>query len=331
MRKEFEYINHLAEIDHITSRLVIGAVKDDSAPLVSVLMPVYNHPGFFRKSLLSVLNQKCDFEYEIVIIDNCHPDFQPRNQKIIEELYCDKIRYYINEENIGGVGSENRGIQLAKAEYITYCHDDDLLTEDALQTLISEIRRCSNPYPAIFGTVDMIDENDAPLKNVIEWDYWLLLGKQRYKVDMYDMLLRNYTNGCGSLYHREKLLELGGFNNDYVPCPDYALNVKYVSLYGAFSIKKITLNYRVTPQGDCSTAYQYIVDANKKIKENILMSGYISRLFPRFLIKANLKVERYHLYDRWDKNKPSAWKYFFYRIVNKSWIYSMLVMKRFFK
>lgn len=327
--KNFEYTNHLDEIEHVGSRLVLGAEQRLTAPVITVIMPIYNHPEYFRKSLSAVLNQKCDFEYEVVIVDNGHPELQSANQKVVEELITPFTWYYVNNENVGGCNNQNMGILLAKGKYVTFCHDDDLFYEDTLQSLITEKQTHLNEPCAIFGTIRSIDETDAPLNTYVEWDSPILIGKERYKVSAYDMLLRNYSNGCSSLYERDKLLEMGGFNIDYIPCPDYAMNTCYVLRYGAYFIRKETLKYRVSPQGDCSTAYRNIVEANRKIKENIYRSGYISKLFPKFFIEANLRVEHLHLYERWDKDAPSARDYFFDRIINKIWIFSMLIIKRF--
>ncbi len=316
MKNVFEYKNHLADIEHVASRLVIGTEDSKEKPLVSVIMPVYNHPDYFRKSLLSVLNQKCDFDYEIVIVDNRHPDFQKRNQQIVEELYCEKIRYYVNEENIGGVGNENRGILKARGIYITLCHDDDMLTENALQILIDYNRKLNSPDSAIWGNLCVIDDNDAPLKRYDEWETFFLRHKNYYRVTLYDFLEKNYTNGCGSLYKRDKLIEIGGFNSDYIPCPDYALNVKYTSLYGSYAIKDITLRYRSSAQSDSSSAYKYISGAIKKIQNNIIEGGFISRLFPRLFLKSNLVCNEYHLYAKWSE-KPQGLSFYFHRLNNR--------------
>lgn len=326
MEKQFEYINHLDDISNVQSVLVIGKEDSVQEPLVSVIMPVYNHPDFFKKSLLSVVNQKCDFNYEIVIVDNKHPELQPLNQKIIEEVNCDKVRYYINSENIGGVGSENRGLQLAKGKYITYCHDDDILTENALQILIAWVKKLNNDRSAIFGNLEYIDEHDNKLKRYDEWKSLFLRKKKCYPVSLYDFLQRNYTNGCGSLYNRECILEIGGFNSDYIPCPDYALNVKYTSIYGAYAIREITLNYRVSQQSDSSTAYIYLVEANKKVQDKIMKSGFVSRLFPYLLVKSNQICSNYHLYAKW-ADKPSGVSFFLYRIIYRLWLYQLQFMR----
>lgn len=324
--KEFEYKNHLHEIEHVGSRLVLGDEKRLLSPLVTVIMPIYNHPVFFRKSLNAVLNQKCDFEYEVIIVDNGHPDFQKKNQEVVEELMTPFTWYYVNSENVGGCNNQNMGIKLARGKYLTFCHDDDMLTENALQILIDYNRKLNSPDSAIWGNLCVIDDNDAPLKRYDEWETFFLRHKNYYRVTLYDFLEKNYTNGCGSLYKRDKLIEIGGFNSDYIPCPDYALNVKYTSLYGSYAIKDITLRYRSSAQSDSSSAYKYISGAIKKIQNNIIEGGFISRLFPRLFLKSNLVCNEYHLYAKWSE-KPQGLSFYFHRLNNRLWMLALQISR----
>ena len=313
--------------ENVISTLIAGGGLTGN-PLVSVVMPVYNHPDYFRKSLLSVINQKCSFLYEIIIVDNCHPEFQKANQKIVEQLLCTNVSYYLNSENIGGVGSENRGILLAKGKYITFCHDDDLLYPDALQTLVNALKRIGDENCCIIGNITTIDEKDSIIDDKSAWDNILFKGKSIIKMNMYDFLEKNYTNGCGSLYNKERLIVMGGFRQEYIPCPDYALNVYYALENRCYWIRNKTVQYRVSQQGDSSTAYKYIVGTDRKIKDEILNSGLISRLFPRFIVSISMKVCYYNLYTQWSDEKPSTIEYIIYRIINRIWLSVLLFGKR---
>lgn len=284
--------------ENVNSILVYGK-ESGSHPLVSVVMPIYNHPSFFEESLLSVINQKGDVDYEIIIIDNNHPEYQKENQKIVERNYGNRIRYYVNESNIGGVGSENRGISLAKGKYVTFCHDDDLLFDDALQTLIDMQRKIGSVGSAIFGNIITIDENGKEIPGYNEFNTIFLRKKKYYKVKLNDFLYRNYTNGCGSLYNRDNLIAAGGFRVDFIPCPDYALNAVYTRRYGSFAINQRTLKYRVSSLSDTSKVYKDIVNCDKRIIENILSVADGANFIRIFFVKSYLYAKQYHLYDRW--------------------------------
>lgn len=100
-------------------------------------MPVFNHPDYFRKSLSSAINQDYTDDYEIIVVDNNdQTDGPTSNQVIVEEFRNPKVLYYKNEKNIGMFGNWNRGIELARASFVTYCHDDDMLLPSALSRLM---------------------------------------------------------------------------------------------------------------------------------------------------------------------------------------------------
>lgn len=324
---KFKYCNHFHDYDHIASHLIKGVEDIETNPLVSVIMPIYNHPDFFRKSLLSVINQKCYFEYEIVIVDNGHPDYQPLNQKIIEDLYCNKIRYYVNEENIGGVGSENRGVQLARGEYISFCHDDDILYEDALQVLISTVNSNKDKRSAIWGYYNPIDVNDNILLCNSEWDLFILKNVTQYKVSLYDLFFKNYTNGCGSLYLKSCFVEIGGFCIDYVPCPDYAMNIFYTMQYGAIAIKKPTMLYRLSTQSDSSKVYEDVLRKDREIKNALIDASLKFKLLFKNVVGIVMKCEEYQLYKTWSEIKPLKAKYFIYRAIKQIIRNAILLIK----
>lgn len=312
----------------VKSVLAIGE-ESGSHPLVSVVMPIYNHPSFFEESLLSVINQKGDVDYEIIIIDNNHPEYQKENQKIVERNYVDRIRYYVNESNIGGVGSENRGISLAKGKYVTFCHDDDLLFEDALQTLIGAQQKIGKEGVAIFGNIMTIDENGAQLSRYDEFDSFPLCCRPLYRVSVSDFLYRNYTNGCGSLFFRDNLINAGGYREDYIPCPDYALNAAYTYKYGSYALKAKTLKYRMSPLSDTSKVFNTLRNAEQKIIENILSGHCAHKSLARFFVKAHLNVVEYHLKNTWGEKKICGLNYIISRCINRMRIYASNISKFF--
>lgn len=314
-------------LDASKSKLILGQVSEIN-PVVSIVMPVYNHPDFLKKSVMSVVSQKTDFPYEVIVVDNNHPELQRVNQEIIASIGSNKLRYYVNDENLRFCGNCNMGIVLARGKYVMFCHDDDLLTENALQTLM-DIRTVVNSSDcAIIGNIDKIDEFDKPIKNKNHWDYSILSGKSIIKLNMYDFLYSNYTNGCGAMYNRENLLSIGGFNQDYSPCADYQLNVYYSLKYGSYFIRQTTLLYRVSPQSDSSTAYKRIEDMDRRIKNDILSTSSINHLFPRKLIDIKLKADHFRLYSDWSSNSINSYMYFIPRVINRCWLLLSLIGKR---
>lgn len=91
-------------------------------PLVSVIIPNYNYAHFLKGCIDSVLNQTYN-NTEIIIIDDCSNDGSRQFYESIAHLANVIILY--NSENVGVVASRNRGLQVAKGQYIALLDPDD--------------------------------------------------------------------------------------------------------------------------------------------------------------------------------------------------------------
>ncbi len=97
--------------------------RDSSvAPLVSVVMPVYNSEDYVADALKSLLSQ--DFDgFEIVAVDDGSTD---SSAVICDELARQDARLrVIHKENGGLCSARNVGIDAARGEYIMFCDNDD--------------------------------------------------------------------------------------------------------------------------------------------------------------------------------------------------------------
>lgn len=90
-------------------------------PVVSVIMPAYNCEKFIAKAIESVLVQSVSLE--LIIINDCSSD---GTEEVIRQYSPDqRIRYIKNEKNMGVAKTRNRGVNLARGEYIAYLDSDD--------------------------------------------------------------------------------------------------------------------------------------------------------------------------------------------------------------
>ena len=91
---------------------------------VTVLMSVYNtEESFLREAIESILNQTFkDFEFLII------NDGSTNNAETVIRSYNDsRINYVLNEQNLGLIASLNKGLALAKGEYIARFDSDDTI------------------------------------------------------------------------------------------------------------------------------------------------------------------------------------------------------------
>lgn len=90
-------------------------------PIVSVVIPTRNRFEMLVTAVKSVLEQTYQ-DFEIIIIDDASTD---RTSSILAYFDDERIRYFRNEENIGGSASRNIGISNSKGLYIGFLDDDD--------------------------------------------------------------------------------------------------------------------------------------------------------------------------------------------------------------
>ena len=124
--------------------------------MISIIMSTYKEEEtLLRESIESILNQTFkDFEF-IIVLD--YPD-NNLHKKIIEEYskIDNRIRFFVNENNLGLTGSLNRGLSLAKGEYIGRMDADDISLPYRLERQLEYIKK--NQYDLIGGITQMIDE-----------------------------------------------------------------------------------------------------------------------------------------------------------------------------
>ena len=105
---------------------------------VSVLIITYNHERFIRQALDSVLSQQVDFDYEVVIGEDCSTD---RTRDILLEYqsrHPDKIRLLLRDSNLGAVTNFFSTLQACRGQYIALLEGDDYWTaNDKLRTQVN--------------------------------------------------------------------------------------------------------------------------------------------------------------------------------------------------
>jgi glycosyltransferase involved in cell wall biosynthesis len=126
---------------------------------VSVSIITYNHEKFIRETLDSVLMQDVNFEYEIVIGEDCSLD---NTRKILQEYhnrYPGKIRLLLSGNNQGLVRNFMQTCRSCKGEYIATLDGDDYWTSSQkLQKQVDFLDRHTD-YSICFHPVTMMFEN----------------------------------------------------------------------------------------------------------------------------------------------------------------------------
>lgn len=122
-----------------------------SKPIVSVIMPAYNHEKFVGDAIESVLHQSFE-DFEFIIINDGSTD---RTAEIINEYKDKRIKYYY-QDNSDAPSTLNRGLLLAKGEYISILNSDDIYHSERLFILLETAK--SKNYNFIITDFDFIND-----------------------------------------------------------------------------------------------------------------------------------------------------------------------------
>lgn len=98
-----------------------------SLPMVSVAMITYNQEQYIKESILGVLNQRADFEIELIIADDRSPD---TTEEVVKEIIANHsnghwIKYTRHAENKGMMDNFIWALDSCNGKYIAICEGDD--------------------------------------------------------------------------------------------------------------------------------------------------------------------------------------------------------------
>lgn len=203
-------------------------------PLVSVIIPVFNGEKTIQETIESVLSQTIT-DFELLVINDGSQD---RTVEIVECISDSRIKVF-SYPNAGQSMSRNRGIEIAKGDYISFIDADDLWTPDKLETQLNALQ--GNPKAGVaYSWTDWIDESSQ------------LLGKGSYNTEQGEVftkiLLNDFVaNGSNVLIRRDALTEVGGFDPSVTPAEDWDLWLRLAARYEFVAVRSPQILYRISP------------------------------------------------------------------------------------
>jgi glycosyltransferase involved in cell wall biosynthesis len=110
-------------------------MKLETYPLISVVIPTYNHADFLKVAITSVVEQTYQ-NFEIVIVDNHSND---HTNEVVDSFNDDRIHLYKINNNGIIAASRNLGVDHAKGDWIAYLDSDDYWYPTRLQCLVDSM------------------------------------------------------------------------------------------------------------------------------------------------------------------------------------------------
>ncbi|MDH6309754.1 glycosyltransferase involved in cell wall biosynthesis [Dysgonomonas sp. PFB1-18] len=215
---------------------------------ISIILPNYNHAPFLNERIDSILNQTFQ-DFELIILDDKSPD---NSKEIIEQYRGNKHISHIiyNEENSGSTFYQwNKGIGLAKGEYIWITESDDYADPRMLQTLYDNITKEENIVVSYCQSYNVNQHGEVNG----DWsDHTKELAPELFARDFLmdgEKFIHNYLiyrnvipNASAVLFSREAFLRAGGAETNIGFAGDWFVWLKIVSL-GKIAFTSQILNY----------------------------------------------------------------------------------------
>ena len=103
--------------------------------IVSIIIPTYNYGIYLPTAIQSCLNQTYK-PIEIIIVDDGSTD----NTKDVVKEFNDSIIYFY-QNNSGVSAARNKGLELAKGDYLAFLDSDDYLTHDSIEIKLDILKK----------------------------------------------------------------------------------------------------------------------------------------------------------------------------------------------
>ena len=236
----------------------------ESLPLVSVIIPCYNHAHFLSTAIKSVLNQSYT-NIEVIVVDDGSTD----NTKQVTTNFS-TVRY-IYQNNAGLSASRNKGILESKGEYLLFLDADDWLYPNAIAINLDHF--WNNAQLAfVSGSYDNADE-----KGRITNEYKVSVNDNHYC----RLLDYNYIGMIATVLFSRWVFNEYCFDTKLRGCEDHDLYLKVARRYPILHHTEKIAVYRRHSNNMSSnngmmvhTAFQILLDQKDKLKTKEEMEAY---------------------------------------------------------
>lgn len=130
---------------------------------VSVICTSYNYEQYISKALDSILNQKTDFIFEVIVVDDCSTDSSRTILEKFREQYPNYIRLFFNEKNKGLTRTWIDICKEARGKYIARCDADDYWIDEYKLQKQFDLLESDEALLWSNTSFNIVDENDQVL------------------------------------------------------------------------------------------------------------------------------------------------------------------------
>jgi glycosyltransferase involved in cell wall biosynthesis len=261
--------------------------------LLSVCLITYNHKDFIRQAIDSVLMQKVNFSWELIIADDCSTDGTRDIVIEYKNKYPDFIKLILQEKNVGPAQNWTDLISTPKSKYIAYFEGDDYWTDShKLQKQVDFLSK-NLDYSITSGNTYIINKNNKIVSRSNE---------SSKDVSIIDQINTNIFGqmSCTILFRSKCLNPTNITLLQEAPFGDWGLSLLCLK-HGKGKIINDTLGcYRVHNKG----LWNGLTVENQFLKI-LHMYDFIIKMFPEYYHEATVSRDKYliKILNKHQKNK----------------------------
>ena len=207
--------------------------RNEEQPLVSIVIPSYNHAHFLGQALQSILDQTYS-KWEVIVIDNYSSD---RTRCLIKKYIDPRISFHqINNHGVIA-RSRNIGIGLAKGEWIAFLDSDDWWETDKLEICLKKI---DTQTDLIYHDLKIFSQGFRL------WKPRKIKSRQLQRPITHDLLVNGNGIATSSVMVRTKLIRsIGGMDErpEMAAAEDYNTWLRLSKLTNGFKYCAYSLGY----------------------------------------------------------------------------------------
>ncbi len=253
-------------------------------PLVTAVVPVYNHERYVVDSIGSILRQSYP-NVELIIINDGSKDYSHEAiLTLVEECKRRFVRFeYINRGNLGLCATLNQALSMAAGKYFSSLASDDVALPDKFGKLVEALESSDYSVAAAFGNASFIDEHGEKIyldqigkvqkveSGRAYSTYLDFHTRQRHvakaEFGTYHTLISyNYLPAPANLLRTSCIKEVGGWTDGNL-LDDWEMWLKLSKRHRLLFVDKIAALYRIHGNNSYDTLKQEIIRACMKLIE----------------------------------------------------------------
>ncbi|KAF3362606.1 hypothetical protein PHSC3_000845 [Chlamydiales bacterium STE3] len=218
-------------------------------PLVSIIIPIYNHETYVEEALYSVFYQTYE-NLEIILIDDGSKD---RSVSVVEawlKQHSDQVKNrqwtFLKQKNQGAHHTINRGLHLATGDFLTILNSDDFYHLRRIELLVKKAEQEKGEF--IFSRVHAVDQTGKSAPRGNWWWTWYeraMLQLALLPTIGFKLLQDNITVSTGNLFFSRRIFQEVGDFKDLKLAHDYDYVMRALALTEPLLVPQELYFYRL--------------------------------------------------------------------------------------